>query len=208
MHHNIKQWCQVCEHCQVAKDTRHAAQDYMDHLLAPRSNRILAFDFTMLEPSKNGMENVLVMTDVFSKYTQAVPIHDNWASTVAKVLVNKWSCRFGVPGRIHSDQGRNFESNLIQQLCSMHGTDKSHTTPYHPAGSGQCERFLHTLPATKKRGWSCYLPQVTFSYHTTVHQSTGDSPFFLMFGQDPYLPVDFLHPRLDCGTSDLAMSCI
>lgn len=57
----------------------------------------------MLEPSKNWTENVLVMTDVFSNYTQAVPTNDQRASTVAKVLVNEWLCKF-VPGRIHSDQ--------------------------------------------------------------------------------------------------------
>lgn len=97
----------------------------MGHLFASRPNQILAVDFTMLEPSKNGMENVLAMTDVFSKYTQAVPTHDQRASTVAKVLVNKWFCKFVVPGHIHSDQGRNFESNLIQQLCSMYGMGKT-----------------------------------------------------------------------------------
>ena len=111
------------------------------------------------------MDNVLVMTDVFSKYTQAVPTHDQRATTVAQVLVNEWFYKFGVPGRIHSDQGRNFESQLIQQLCGMYGIDTSHTTPYHPAGNGQCERFnrtlhplLRTLPVPKKRDWSCYLP--------------------------------------------------
>ncbi|XP_063731577.1 retrovirus-related Pol polyprotein from transposon 412 [Eleginops maclovinus] len=203
MHQDIKQWCQECEHCQVAKNTRPAACSYMGHLLASRPNEIVAVDFTMLEPSKNGMENVLVMTDVFSKYTQAVPTYDQRASTVAKVLINEWFCKFGVPSRIHSDQGRNFESNLIQQLCSMCGIQKSHTAPYHPAGNGQCERFnrtlhnlLRSLPVTKKRDWACYLPQVIFSYNTTSHQSTGESPFFLMFGQDPQLPVDFLLGRI------------
>lgn len=204
MHHDIKQWCQECERCQVAKDTQPVARAYMGHLLASHPNQILAVDFTLLEPSKNGMEHVLVMTDVFSKYTQAVPTHDQRASTVAKVLVNEWFCKFGVPGRIHSDQGQNFESNLIQQLCSMYGIEKSHTTPYHPAGNGQCERFnrtlhnlLRTLPATKKRDWSCYLPHVIFSYNTTTHQSTGESPFFLMLGQNPQLPVDFLLGRVE-----------
>lgn len=203
MHHDIKQWCQDCERCQVAKDTQPVACAYMGHLLASRPNQVLAIDFTILEPSRNGMENILVMTDVFSKYTQAIPTHDQRASTVARVLVNEWFCRFGVPGRLHSDQGRNFESNLIQQLCYMYGIAKSHTTPYHPAGNGQCERFnrtlhnlLRTLPITKKRDWSCYLPQVTFAYNTTAHQSTGESPFFLMFGQDPQLPVDFLLGRV------------
>ncbi|KAK9526423.1 hypothetical protein VZT92_015124 [Zoarces viviparus] len=90
MHHDIKQWCLECERCQLAKNTQPATCAYMGHLLASRPNQILAVDFTILELSKNGMENVLVMTDVFSKYTQAVPTHDQWASTVAKVLVNEW----------------------------------------------------------------------------------------------------------------------
>uniref|UniRef100_A0A8C5C0T7 Gypsy retrotransposon integrase-like protein 1 n=1 Tax=Gadus morhua TaxID=8049 RepID=A0A8C5C0T7_GADMO len=165
MHQDIKQWCLDCERCQVAKDTHPATRTYMGHLLASRPNQILAVDFTTLEPSRNGMDNVLVMTDVFSKYTQAVPTHDQRATTVAQVLVNEWFYKFGVPGRIHSDQGRNFESQLIQQLCGMYGIDTSHTTPYHPAGNGQCERFnrtlhnlLRTLPVPKKRDWSCYLP--------------------------------------------------
>lgn len=93
-----------------------------------------------------------MMTDVFSEYTQAVPTHDQQASTVAKVSVNNCFCRFGVPSCILSDQGRNFESNLIQRLCSMYGIEKSRTTPYRTAGNGHCELFLHTLPATKKKG--------------------------------------------------------
>lgn len=202
MHQEVKRWCQECERCQVAKDTQPTTRTFMGHLLAACPNQILAVDFTLLEPSKNGMENVLVMTDVFSKYTLAIPTKDQRATTVATALVNEWFCKFGVPSRIHSDQGRNFESDLIQQLCNLYGIKKTRTTPYHPEGNGQCERFnrtlhdlLRTLPTTKKTDWSSYLPQVVFSYNTTVHQSTGESPFFLMFGQDPLLPVDFLLGR-------------
>ncbi|KAL2099270.1 hypothetical protein ACEWY4_005750 [Coilia grayii] len=176
----------------------------MGHLLASRPNEILAIDFTLLEPSRNGLENVLVLTDVFSKYTQAIPTRDQRASTVAQVLINEWFYKFGVPSRIHSDQGRSFESSLIHQLCCLYGVTKSRTTPYHPAGNGQCERFnrtlhnlLRTLPASQKRDWASCLPQVLFFYNSTPHQSTGESPFFLMFGQEARLPIDFLLGRVE-----------
>lgn len=72
-------WCQECERCQAAKDTQPVSQSFMGHLLALRPNEILAIDFTLLEPSKSGVENVLVMTDVFSKYTLAIPTRDQQA---------------------------------------------------------------------------------------------------------------------------------
>ncbi|KAI3362646.1 hypothetical protein L3Q82_001630 [Scortum barcoo] len=76
-----------------------------------------------------------------SKYTIAVPTRDQRASTVAMVLVSEWFYKFGVPARLHSDQGRNFESSLIQQLCNLYGIAKSRTTPYHPAGN-ECDGMM------------------------------------------------------------------
>uniref|UniRef100_A0A3P8S9K2 Gypsy retrotransposon integrase-like protein 1 n=1 Tax=Amphiprion percula TaxID=161767 RepID=A0A3P8S9K2_AMPPE len=203
MSSDVAQWIQACDRCQVAKDTQPGAHSFMGRLLASRPNEILAINYTMLEPSRNGLENVLVMTDVFSKYTLAVPTRDQLASTVAQVLVVEWFSNFGVPARIHSDQGRNFESSFIQQLCNLYGIEKSRTTPYHPAGNGQCKHFnrtlhnlLHTLPVSRKRDWSSCLLQVLYSYNSTPHQANGESPFFLMFGQEPRLPVDFLLGRV------------
>lgn len=136
-------------------------------LLASQPLEVLAVDFTLLEPATDGKENVLVITDVFSKFTQAVPTKDQSAVTVAKVLVDSWSHRFGVPKRIHSDQGRNFESAFMRQLCQLYGIEKSRTTPYHPQGNGQCERFnrmlhdlLRFLPPEKKRVWPKHISQL------------------------------------------------
>ncbi len=196
---DVIRWCQDCERCQVAKDAQPVAHSFMGHLLASRPNEILAIDFTVLEASRSGIENVLVMTDVFTKYSLAVPTRDQRAETVARVLVTEWFYKLGIPGRIHSDQGQNFESRLMQQLCDLYAIRKSRTTPYHPAGNSQCERFnrtlhnlLRVLPVSRKRDWVSCLPQVLFYYNTTPHQATGESPCFLMFGQEPRLPVDFL----------------
>ncbi|KAL7833635.1 hypothetical protein AOLI_G00285950 [Acnodon oligacanthus] len=80
-----------------------------------RSNQmheILAINFTILKPASDGGENVLIVTDVFTKYTQAIPTRDQRASMVAQVLIQHWFHLFGVPAQMHSDQGRNFESAL------------------------------------------------------------------------------------------------
>uniref|UniRef100_A0A3Q1EHS4 Integrase catalytic domain-containing protein n=1 Tax=Acanthochromis polyacanthus TaxID=80966 RepID=A0A3Q1EHS4_9TELE len=199
MHSDVEKWCRVCERCVLSKALVPKTKTYMGTIRASRPHEILAIDFTMLEPSTDGKENVLVMTDVFSKYTQTVATKDQKASTVADVLVKHWFQLLGPPSRIHSDQGRNFESSLVQQLCKIYNISKSRTTPYHPSGNGQCERFnrtlhdlLRVLPPEQKRRWPKHLSQVTYAYNTTVHQSTGKTPYFLMFGREPRLPVDML----------------
>ena len=120
----------------------------------------------------------------------------------------KWFYKYGVPTRLHSDQGRSFESKIIHQLCHLYNITKSRTTPYGLQGNGQCERFnrtLHdllcTLSVEQKHRWPTCLPQVLFSYNTTPHQTTGQSPFLLMFGWEPQLPIDFLLGRVEKPTA-------
>jgi transposase InsO family protein len=117
-------------------------------------------DFLKLEPSKGGIENILVVTDHFTKYSQAYPCKNQTASMTAKLLFENFVSHYGFPASLHLDQGRNFESKVIKSLCDLAGIDKSRTTPYHPMGNGQCERFnrtlldmLGTLNPDQKRDW-------------------------------------------------------
>ena len=135
---DVERWCKKCERCTVAKAPVPNIRPTMGTLLAEHPLDVLAIDFTLMEKSSDGKENVLVMTDVFSKFSIAVPCRDQKASTIAKVLAKEWFQKYGVPRRIHSDQGRNFESTLVKDLCSVYGIIKSRTTAYHPQGNGQC----------------------------------------------------------------------
>ena len=104
---------------------------------------------------------------------------------------------YGFSARLHSDQGRNFESSVIKELCNIAGVEKYRTTPYHPMGNGMVERFNQTmlnmlgnLLDDQKQAWKTYVASLVHSYNATRHESTGYSPFFLMFGRYPRLAVD------------------
>ena len=154
-------------------------------------------DFLTLERSKGKFEEVLVITDHFTRYAQAFPTRNELAKTTAKVLFENYIVHYSFPARLHSDQGRNFERNVIRELCTLAGVEKSSTTPYHPMGNGMVERFnrthlnmLGTLEDRKKEAWKTYVAPLVHSYNATEHPRTSYSPYFLMFGRHPSLAVD------------------
>jgi transposase InsO family protein len=98
--------------------------------------------------------------DYFTKWPEVYPIPNQEALTVAENLVNNFFCRFGVPRELHSDQGRNFESHLLQEVLQRLGVSKTRTTPLHPQSDGMVERYIKTIEehlrkvvASHRRDW-------------------------------------------------------
>ena len=157
-------------------------------------------DFTVLEKAM-GFENVLVISDVFTKFTLAIPTVDQTAKTVAKVLARNFFYYFGICERIHSDRGRSFDNFVIAELCKLFGLNQSFTSPYNPKGNSVVERFnrtfhkmLKTLEGDKKKKWPEYLPELCYIYNSTPHSSTGVSPHMMMYGRSSHLPIDLILP--------------
>ena len=154
--------------------------------------------------SAKGNRYVLVMVDCFSRWTEVCPLPDKTALSVADAFFQYIVCRFGMPSVIHSDQGQEFENKVMQELCLLCGAHKTRTTPYHPESDGLVERFNRTLlmmlamfAGENKDDWDDLLPAVMIAYRSSVHESTGFSPYRLMFGEECTLPMDIGLSRQD-----------
>ena len=158
---------------------------------------LIHLDFLKIEPSKGNIENALVITDHFTRYAQAFPSKTQTVLATAKLLWNNFILHYGFPEKIITDQERNFESELIGHLCQLAGVQKLRTSSYHPQTNGQCERFngtlinmLGTLTLEQKKDWKSHVPALEHAYNCTRNAATGYSPYFLLFGREPRLPVD------------------
>ena len=184
-----------CSRCLKRKSTPQVAP--LQPILVSQPLELVHLDYLSLEPSKGNIENVLVITDHFTRYALAYARKTQTAQATARILWDNFICHYGFPEQFISDQGRNLESDLIQELCKIVGVKKLHTTPYHPQSNGQCERFnstlcnmLGTLSDEEKSDWKSHLGCMTHAYNCTKHASTTYLPYYLMFGRHPRLPID------------------
>ncbi|KAL0150681.1 hypothetical protein M9458_053985, partial [Cirrhinus mrigala] len=145
-----------------------------------------------------GNHYVLVVMDYFTKYLNLYALANQRATTVAKCLFEDYVSQHGVPQSLHTDQGRQFDSDLVKELCSLLGIHKTQTS-YHAMSDGMVERANRTVKDqlakylyTKRGEWDDHLKQVEFAYNTSVHSSTKHTPFFLAHGREARLPADFL----------------
>ena len=169
----------------------------LQNIMATHPLELVHLDYLCLEPGKGLEENVLVVTDHFTRYAQAYITKTQTAQMTAKTLWDKFIVHHGLPKKILTDQGQNFKSQLVADLCKLMGTQKVQTTPYHPQTNGQHERFnstlinvLGTLPKEKKSEWKNHIGALVHVYNCTQNSVTGFSPYFLMFRRQPHLPVD------------------
>ena len=197
---DAKKWIQECDECQRRNPPTHNPRAPLGTLVANRPFEKVTWDIMgPLPTSSRGNAYILIVTDVFTKWVEAFPLRNTIATTLARVLVDEVICRYGVPDSIHSDQGANFGSEVLQAVCCLLGMNRTRTTAYHPMGNGQVERFNRTVEAMlskmvkeNQRDWDSQLPKALFAYRTAIQESTGFTPYHLNFGRTPSLPIEVM----------------
>lgn len=199
----VEKWVKECQLCQRRNNPPQKPQASLGTITAEYPFQKLSWDIMgPLPSSSKGNRYILVVTDLFTKWVEAFPLRSTESTVLATVLVDEIVCRYGVPVVIHSDQGANLTSSVIQHLCLLLGMERTRTTAYHPQGNGQVERFNRTLESmlakvvqANQRDWDIHLPKVLFAYRTAIHESTQFTPYHLTFGRSPMLPVDVMLGR-------------
>ena len=164
----------------------------------------VGMEVTVAAQEKPVVKNVLVIVDHFTRYVQAFVTNNHTAHTTARVLYNNFFSVFGFPQKLMLDQGTEFTGDMIAVMCKLLGIEKIRTMPYHPQTNGSAERVHQTLQRMigkldpeKCRKWPKHIGSVLIAYNATQSQVTGYSPYFLMFGRRPWLPVDLLFPTVN-----------
>ena len=172
-------------------------------IVCSRAFEMVSIDVCGAYPTcERGNRYILVITNHFTKWVEAYVMPNQETTTIAFCL-EQFVNTFGYPNVILTDQGRNFESGLIKEMCVRLKIDKRTTSAYHPHCNGQTERFNHTMYAMRAQyveknqtDWDLWLPSVLFAYRTSDHSFTGHSPYEMVFGRSPKQPIDFQIPKV------------
>lgn len=207
---DTKKYCQSCPKCQ--KGTSKSRVSKVPLVKIPSVDypfQRVAIDMVgPLPKTKRGNQYILVMCDYATKYPEAIPLRSQDAEVVAEAMMEVFT-RLGVPKEILSDQGTNFMSSLITELCKLLSIRKLNTTPYHPQANGLVERFNGTLKrmlqiyAQDEPGkWDKLLPYLLFAYREVPQETTGFSPFELLYGRYVRGPLGILRESLEEDEAD------
>ena len=164
---------------------------------------------TECETSTSGNKHILTIIDHLTGWPEAFPIPDKSADTIVSTFINEYLPVHMYPWYILSDNRTEFKNNLMDQVLQQLQIDRIFSAPYHPQSNGKLKVFHKYLKPTLKKlcdkdpaNWDKYLNQVLTSYRITPNLATAETPFFLVYGRDPNLPLHQLLEPMQCFLGD------
>ena len=199
LRHDVAEMCKRCQTCQkMARGSFRKAKLVPLPVIEVPFTRIAMDTVGPLPRTEEGHRYILTIVDYGSRYPDAIPLRTTSSQDVAEALLEYFS-RVGLPKEILTDRGSNFTSDLMDKLYQMLGIRGICTSAYHPQTDGMVERYNATLKSCLRKyvdkfpqEWNKSIPFVLFACRSVIHQSTGFSPFEIIFGRQPRGPHDVL----------------
>ena len=199
----IEQMVRACVICQRSKKlTRRKRAPLVTYQAGIVMERVHMDICGPLPKTEQGNIYILVLIDQFSKWVELYPISDQTSLTLLQNMVLDFFLHYGVPYQLHSDGGKNVDSNLVKKLAAAFNIAKTRTTPYHPQSNSQVERVMRTIMeiartmVTQQNQWDEYCKYIAHSIRATPHTITGFTPNKMMFGREINMPEDIF---FDCS---------
>ncbi|UYV64450.1 hypothetical protein LAZ67_3000767, partial [Cordylochernes scorpioides] len=203
----VEEYVSSCPECQFRKTPSQLPQGLLQPIPpASRPFEKMGIDLMGRFPeSGRGNSWILVCTDYYSRYIETAALPRGTAEEIADFFLQKVVLRHGAPKTVISDWGSCFLSKLFKEVLKICNTLHKKTTSYHPQTNGQTERMNRTLADMmamyideRHQNWDEILPFVTFAYNSSIQDTTGYSPYFLIHGREPltFLDSTFDMPEL------------
>ncbi|UYV77053.1 K02A2.6-like [Cordylochernes scorpioides] len=197
--HMVEKYVSSCPECQFRKTPSQQPSGQLQPI-PPASIPFERIGIDLLgrfPKSINGNRWIVVCTDYYSRHVETAALPRGTASEIADFFLKRIVLRHGAPKILISDRGSSFLSKLLTQVLKICNTIHKKTTSYHPQTNGQTERMNRTLTDMismyideKHQNWDEILPFVTFAYNSSVQETTGYSPYFLIHGREPLTFLD------------------
>ena len=198
MDRDVQRKVRACLVCQKRKQPRPSRAGLTQPMLSQRPMQTVAIDLVgPLIESVEGDKWILTMMDTFTRWPIAVPVPNKSAIIIARAIYRHLLCQHECPERILTDREKSFLSQGIALMCKNLGIHKIATSGYQPQANAHVERFHRYMNAALtmylnkyKTDWSNYLDATLMTYRVAINRSTGFSPFYLLYGRHPTLPLD------------------
>jgi hypothetical protein len=191
----IKKYIEGCTTCQMNRIRTNPTKYFIQPNDIPsRPFQIITSDFMTDLPECEGYDSILIFVDRFSKTLVALPCTKTiTAGETAQLMIKSLIAYFGIPQKIISDRGTQYNSKVFQEICTSLGIKSAMSTAYHPQTDGQSERlnqdiqqYLRNYISTNQTEWYSMLPLVTYNHNIRPNSAIGGySPFEVLMGFQP-----------------------
>lgn len=199
MHSDVQQHVNSCISCQHRKTSHRPPALPVGHRPVERPFQCVAVDLVEYKSASEGNRYILSVIDHFTRFVILIAIKNKEATTIVRNLMDRVFSIFGPPETLHSDQGTEFENQLVKELQNVFGYSKTRTAAYRPQGNSVLERVhstLHSMLAMYSNlacdNWAELLPFVQLAHNTAYSSTLHETPHYLVFGRAPLLPVDLI----------------